>query len=486
MRLFPLSLIAVVAVFSCTTLPEEPVLEAPVEQPLEEIVVQPSEQPVEPPAEVPVLTVIEQIPEEEDVYAKLSAAMVVGDVEEAIAEFEEAYTEDPEDEETRVLYSNLLLAAGEIEAALEVLEDVLVEQPDNTDALYNLALIEGLLGNEEEQEGILLKALGIDSDHAPAHASLGEIRLRNDMFGPARESFEKSLALEPDNVVALMGYGNVLLRTAEPEGAAEQFDSVIEQVPDYVFAYVDRSRSMMELGDYAAAEADMSAAIELDREYYWHYVDRGRVRLLGTNDTRGALDDFNRAITIDPDYFYAYIYRGGILDQLDARAEAIGDYIRVLDDRPDYYYIYAPLAVLLYMEQRWGEAEVYFRKAHDFEKREHFFPLLVALAMQWDGRVTEMKAYVQTARAALPRESLQYRVARLFLDPGSDGLVAGEISREDDLDVKLQALFVLASHYLIIGQPVLAQRYLLEIEDSAHPAALVRRLSSSELEQFRN
>jgi tetratricopeptide (TPR) repeat protein len=433
----------------------------------------------------PVAPVVELIPEEEDVYTAMSEAMLLGDVDEAISAFEDAYSKDPEDSETQILYANLLMAAGEIEEAKLVLQEVLRGEPENTDALYNLSLVEGMMGDKERQEEILISIVAIDPEYIQAHASLGELRLSSGQFGPARESFEKALSFDEGNLVALMGYGNVLLRDDEAGLAIEQFDKVIEQVPDYVFAYVDRSRARKDEGDYRGAETDLGEAIKREPGYYWHYIDRGRLRLLSMGDPDSALEDFVHAIDIDPDFFYAYVFRGGIHDQAGDNPRAIEDYLKVLAARPDYYHLYAPVSVLLYSEERFREARKYLKMAYEYSKDEHFFAFLIALSFRKEGLESDMETYLKRAIVNFPRESLYYRLARIFFESGSDGFVTGEVSREQDLDLKLKALFVLATHNLLENRPVLAQKYFLEVEDKAYPSSYERRLSSMELERYR-
>ncbi len=377
------------------------------------------------------------------------------------------------------------MAAGEIEEAKLVLQDLLRTEPESTEVLYNLALIEGISGNRKRQEEILVSIVDIDPAHARANASLGELRLSLRQYGSAKKSFEKALASDSRNIVALMGYGNVLLREEDPGSAVEQFDKVVEQVPDYIFAYVDRSRAKRDTGDYPGAEADLSEAIRLDSGFYWHYIDRGKVRLLNMGDPAGALEDFNRAIDIDPEFFYAYVFRGGIRDQAGDFPGAIEDYLKVLESRPDYYHLYAPVGVLLYSEERFREARKYLRRAYEYAKDEHFLAFLIALSFKKEGLESDMEAYMKRAFVAFPRESLYYRLARIFLESGTDGYVTGEVSREQDLDFKLKALFVLATYNLLENRPALAQKYFLEVEDKAYPSSYERRLSSMELERFR-
>lgn len=461
-----LAMIAVFVTASCVSVPEEPAA-------------------AETSAGQPVPPVIESIPEEEDVYTTMSEAMLLGDVDEAIDAFEEAYTKNPEDTESKTLYANLLMIAGKIEEARAILQEVLTEEPENTEALFNLALVDGISGDRENQEKTLLQIVKLDPQHAQAHASLGELRLAAGTLDAAKESFQKALAADAENMAALIGYGNVLIAQGEAAPAVEQFDKVLAMAPDYAFAYVDRSRAKRDAGDLPGAEKDLTEAIRLNPDFYWHYIDRGRLRLLHLGDTGGALEDFNQAIEIDPDFFYAYVFRGGMLDQAGDIQTAADDYVKVLEARPDYYHLYGPAGVLLYAGGRFREARRYLKLAYDYEKDEHFWAFLIALSYKREGLDGDLEAYLKKAITRFPQDALYYRLARVFFEPSADAYVTAEVAKEQDHDLKLKGLFVLATYYLIEEKPALAQKYFLEVENKAYPSSYEGRLSSLELERFR-
>ncbi|MBA7566506.1 hypothetical protein ES708_08197 [subsurface metagenome] len=124
---------------------------------------------------------IEDVPQEdvepELPYTSISFYISVGDPEKALSEYEQASVKEPESEETRLLYSRLLLLAGRLEEAQAELDKLVAANPQNTEALFNLSLIEGIRGNRAAQKEFLQKLIGIDNEHAQARASLGEICL---------------------------------------------------------------------------------------------------------------------------------------------------------------------------------------------------------------------------------------------------------------------------------------------------------------------
>ena len=92
----------------------------------------------------PVLTIPEA-------YDAISLSVQAGDPEAAIAAYQEAELDDPDDPATRVLLANLYLVAGELEEADAILDGVLAAEPDNTEAVYLRALIRGAAGDTDAQ-----------------------------------------------------------------------------------------------------------------------------------------------------------------------------------------------------------------------------------------------------------------------------------------------------------------------------------------------
>ena len=107
---------------------------------------------------------IEDVPEEavedELPYASISFYISVGDPEKALSEYEQASVKEPESRETRLLYSRLLLLAGRLDKAQAELNELVAADPQNTDAFFNLSLIEGIRGNVADQKEFLQELQG--------------------------------------------------------------------------------------------------------------------------------------------------------------------------------------------------------------------------------------------------------------------------------------------------------------------------------------
>ncbi len=156
---------------------------------------------------------IEDVPEEavedELPYASISFYISVGDPEKALSEYEQASAKEPESRETRLLYSRLLLLAGRLDEAQAELNELVAVDPQNTDALFNLSLIEGIRGNVAAQKGFLQELIGIEKEHAHAQASIGEIILIGENYPQAREYFGYVLTVDTKTTLAIMGWGTI-------------------------------------------------------------------------------------------------------------------------------------------------------------------------------------------------------------------------------------------------------------------------------------
>ncbi len=425
---------------------------------------------------------IENVPEEavedELPYASISFYISVGNPEKALSEYKQASVKEPESEETRLLYSRLLLLAGRLEEAQAELDKLVAADPQNTDALFNLSLIEGIRGNRGAQKEFLQKIIEIDKEHvqAAAHASLGEISLIEEDYSKAREYFEGALKVDPQNTVALMGLGNISLREEKNEEALKLFDRVLINEHAFSFAYLDRSKARRALGDTPGALADITEAINLDKEYYWNYIDRGRL-LIELRRKGDALADFNKAVQIDPDYFIAYVYRAGLNYEADKINAAIKDYEKVIEKKPDYHFAYSPLGELYFVTDNWSRSAEMFEKAYEYDTLEYSYILLKALALKQGTMDKEARKYLEGMIKQLPGESWYYTIARYLAGAASEFAAVNAANKEKDKIIKGQMLFYIGSQFLCEGKTVAGLKYLIEARDIKGQGSIERKIA---------
>lgn len=413
----------------------------------------------------------------EDVYESIGNYVITGDVAGAIEAFETLNRERPDDPETKNAYVKLLLAAGKLDQAAEITAAVLESYPENIGALFNTALIAGFTGDNDGREGALRRVVELDPSHADAQALLGELCMERKRCDEAEGFFSAALEAEPDNLVANSAMAQILRRRGDYTGALQQLDMVLEIDPAFSFAWADRGAVKAASGNPEGAEDDYSKAIELDPDYYWHYIDRAGLRIRSRRPEE-ALEDLDRAIELDPEHFYGYILRAGVRDDLNMHTGAVDDYYTVLDRRPDYHFAFESLAVLLFMEERWTEAEDMFVKAYPYARERYEFLLLAGLCRRREGSPSKDYLYEQVNR--IPRDNLLYHAGRVFLEPGYASAAISKIQAEGKSFEGTRALFYLAEYFLLTGSEQTAFTYFFEIEERNIPGLMETRLAEAE------
>lgn len=437
----------------------------------------PGETPLEPEPAEPAISREEVVSQ---AYSSIGLLVSAGDAEEAIAEYEKAQLENPDEPATRILLSNLYLFAGRLEEAKSILDSILEIEPSNADALYSRALIAGAEGATEEGRELLERLVETHPDHAEGWAALGELHLENRRYDDAASAFESSLASDKDNFVALIGLGNLHLRRDRPEEAEKTLTRAIEVSPDYAFAYSDRGRARAIQQNLAAAEEDMSTAIDLEPSYSWNYFDRGRIRL-ERRRFEEAVSDFTTAIEIDPNVFMSYIYRARAFVAMEHYGVALQDYETAMAMRPDYSPAYGPLGALYVIDGRPLDAAKWFRSAWDENRRRSWFSLLATLALREGGRDEEARQFLEEAAAELPRDSLYYEMAKFLLRPHYDARIRQLLQNEQNELLQGQLYFYLGWQYELNGSPASARAAYSTALDAGDAGLLEMMLAEERL-----
>ncbi|MBN2049346.1 MAG: tetratricopeptide repeat protein, partial [Spirochaetales bacterium] len=413
----------------------------------------------------------------EEVYTSIGSYVVTGDITGAIEAFETLNRLKPEDPETKNAYVKLLLAAGKLEEAEKIISEILEEHPDNPGAYFNRALLCALTKDSEGRETSLLKVLEADPTFPGVHALLGELSMERKDYATAEEYFSAGLALNPGDPLLHAALAGLYRRRGDLVQALEHLDEALELDETFSFAYADRAAVKLALDDFSGAEEDYTKALEYDSDFSWHYIDRAKV-YLRSRRLEEALSDLDRAIVLDPEQVYPYILRAGVRDETDRLSGALEDYLVVLEKRPKYYFAYEPAALLLFMEQRWEEAEDLFVKAYPYARDRWEFLLLAGLCRLRRG--ADAKSYFEEQLSGMPRDSLLYQVSRVFLEPGYEARAVHMVQQGGRSPEAVQALFYLAQYFLISGSETTALHYFLQVEERKEYGLIETRLAKAE------
>ncbi len=423
---------------------------------------------------------VERPQKEAETYENIEKMINSGDTDSAVKEFAKVKNDSSE---TVIAYAGLLMASGDYKKAGDELRALIEREPMNADAYFNLALVEGLAGDEEAEFETLEKAIAVDPGHSQALSVLGSIYLSESELKKSSEMFKRALESDPDNIIALTGLGSALIREEKYQEAEGHLNRAVELDPENPFTYLDRSSARAAIGDFQGAESDMSEAIRLEPDYFWHYLDRGRLRIRDLGDRSGALEDFNRAIEINPAVFYPYVFRAGIYDEMDEYELAAEDYKLVIDQKPDYYFAYSALGTVQFMLGDWEGCKASFESAFEYEPQEYGYLVTAVLAMmKQKAEWKETQEYYAAAMDKIPSGNIYYHIIRSFRESGYDAYALRKIQEEEDKNLQKRLLFYIAELYHENGMETAAYSYLVTVRDAGNLGYYESRMADYELE----
>jgi tetratricopeptide (TPR) repeat protein len=129
--------------------------------------------------------------------------------------------------------AQLLRDANQTGEAFKVVERGLDKLPENTDLLYDYAMLAEKLDRMDILESSLRKVIRIKPDHAHAYNALGySLADRSERLAEAREFIETALKLAPDDAFIIDSMGWVLYRLGQTEEALKYLRRAYAGRPD--------------------------------------------------------------------------------------------------------------------------------------------------------------------------------------------------------------------------------------------------------------
>jgi tetratricopeptide (TPR) repeat protein len=150
--------------------------------------------------------------------------------------------------------AQLLREADRTEEAFKLVGDALEKLPDNTDLLYDYAMLAERLDRIDILESSLRKVISIKPDHAHAYNALGySLADRSIRLPEARELVEKALALSPDDAFIIDSMGWVYYRLGDPKEALKYLRKAYANRQDPEIA-AHLGEVLWKLGQHAEAD----------------------------------------------------------------------------------------------------------------------------------------------------------------------------------------------------------------------------------------
>ena len=155
------------------------------------------------------------------------------------------------------------------------------------------------LGNPEEAEARLRRAIELKPDYAEAHYNLANALGAQGKLEEAVAHYRCALALVPNFINAHNNLGTTLNRQGKLEEAAAQFRRVIELEPQNARAHYNLGNILREKPDYAAAIAHYKQALAPRPDYADAWNNMGAA-LAEQGDIDAARDAYQKAVEADP------------------------------------------------------------------------------------------------------------------------------------------------------------------------------------------
>jgi tetratricopeptide (TPR) repeat protein len=260
--------------------------------------------------------------------------MEEGDLDGAIAQFEDALAKGAHGPDVRVNLARAWLSKGDAAKARAEANAVLREDPRSKQAhvlLAGAAMTDGDLPGAERE---LREALGIDPSFTLAHARLGDVLQRQGRDDEALQSFERAVALAPLSPAEFNAIGNLHRRHHRLDRAIEAYRDALRADPQYIGAYNNLGLCFQEQGrlDEAAALYDRALAIRPENPI----LRNSRATLLeAKGDKAGALAEIDRALAANPDWAIGLGNRATLLFELGRIPEAKEAFARWIAVEPE-------------------------------------------------------------------------------------------------------------------------------------------------------
>jgi tetratricopeptide (TPR) repeat protein len=245
-----------------------------------------------------------------------------GQLDEAIAAYQQAVAISPDDTEARIRLAQFLsLRQRTAEAVAQAQKAVLLE-PSNPGALT--ALCQAFDGESRYSEAFdaCECAIELDPDYAEAYAYLARVYVDTGDWIPARTYAEQAVDLNFQSMDAHYNQGYVLEAQGLYSQAVDAYENGIVLHPKLALLYINAGQNHRVLGQFTEAVDLFEKATRLDPASPVGYDQLGWTYYTAGQYSR-AIDTLEQATVIDPDYTPAWGHLGIVYYVLQQYEEVI-------------------------------------------------------------------------------------------------------------------------------------------------------------------
>jgi superkiller protein 3 len=258
----------------------------------------------------------------------------LGDVEGAIAAYEQALRLRPALTEAHVQIVSLLLDTGREEEAAARAQRALVECPDADELSLLLGVMDENLGKVEDAEAVFRTLAERRPDHGDAWFRLGSLQLARGAFDLAQQSFEACLRIRQEWPEARLNLAIACCEGGKAGEAQTLLEGLLEAQPDWEPALRAAAVATLKLGMMDRSLEHHERLLHLGVSEPAIYFNAA----LLAEQTRGpaeALGYYTTALELQPDFVDALVNMGHALQRLGRRDEARRQWAKAMSLKPE-------------------------------------------------------------------------------------------------------------------------------------------------------
>jgi len=240
-------------------------------------------------------------PYPEFVFRRATAYHALGDVKNALRDYDKAIQANPWNV-TAFADRGLLLSRYENQYDLAIADfgQALSLSPDNVAILTLRGDTFAVQGKYPAAFADLDRAVSLSPRTAQVYVHRAAAFARQGVTDRALKDYEQALAIDPDNVDALINRGALHATSGDARSALADIDAALKIRPNNATALYDRGYAHFVARDYPAAVLDYSAAIDISPDLGMAYANRCLTAALIGRDKATTLADCDRAEALLP------------------------------------------------------------------------------------------------------------------------------------------------------------------------------------------
>ena len=148
------------------------------------------------------------------------------------------------------------------ENALKTFKEILKEDENNQNTLNNIGLCEMRLGQYDEAQESLLKAISVDNSTPQPYLNLAELYFIKNDFLKAIELLQTATSVIPDNIAILHYLARIYIEDKRFNEAIDTLNMILDLSPENIDAYWDLGMVNFDMGEYESSSKNFENVLE--------------------------------------------------------------------------------------------------------------------------------------------------------------------------------------------------------------------------------